>query len=75
MRPDTHAGCSDIKINQETTRMSESKHDITKANIKMTECTNDIPISRRKLLIYCEAKIQYTPPHHAQYSGTTQRPG
>ena len=46
VRPDTCAGCSDIKSNLENTKMSHFKNDIPKANLNITEWMNEISIYR-----------------------------
>ena len=45
VRPDTCVGCSDIKSKLEKMKMSHSKHDIPKANLKIVECMNEISIA------------------------------
>ena len=60
VRPDTRAGCSDIKTKLETMKMSQFKHDIYKSNPQISEYMNDISkaeesysgIFRQKIKLY-----------------------
>ena len=45
MRPDTRARCSKIKKKFETMKMSQFKHDISKANLNIIEWMNEISIA------------------------------
>ena len=45
VRPDTHAGYSDIKSKLENTKMSHLKYDIPKSNLQIAEWTNEISIA------------------------------
>ena len=46
VRPDTHAGCSDIKYKLENMKMSHFKHDTPKSNLHIAEWMNEIYIYR-----------------------------
>ena len=46
VRPDTHAGWSDIKYKPDTTNMSQFKHNIPRANQQILEVMNNISIPR-----------------------------
>ena len=45
VRPETCAGCSDIKYNLENMKMYYLKHEISKANLQIAKCMNDISIT------------------------------
>ena len=45
VRPETRAGCSDIKKKLETTSIYHFKHDIPTVNLHITECMNNISIA------------------------------
>ena len=45
VRPDTREGWSNINYKLENMKMSHFKHDTTKTNLQITECTNDIYIA------------------------------
>ena len=45
LRPDTRAGCSDIKSKLENMKMFHFKHDIPKAKLNILECMNKISIA------------------------------
>ena len=44
LHPDTHSGCSETNTNQETMKLSNFKHDYTKANLHILEWKNEISI-------------------------------
>ena len=50
VRPDTRAGLLDTKSNLETMNMSQFKHDITRANLKIVEWINEISIDGENYL-------------------------
>ena len=60
VNPEKIAGCSDIKTNLETMKISQFKHEIPRANLLISEWMNDISISgetyseivRHKLNLY-----------------------
>ena len=43
--PDTRNGCSDIITKIDTMNICQLKHDISKANLHIAECMNEISIA------------------------------